>query len=186
MNETINAIMSRRSTRGFKTEQLKKDEINTIIDCGLNAPSAMNAQNWHFTVIQNKDLIDWMNMQIKEVLPAPARERMMARYNGSDDFSLFYNAPTVVIVSGLVDDKYSSMNCSFASENMCLAAESLNIGSCIIGLAALLFNTPKADEYIKELGIPNGYKPLYAVSFGYKDIDMTRPERVNGKVNFIV
>lgn len=185
MNETINTILSRRSCRGYKPEQLKQDEIDVIIECGLHAPSAKNTQAWHFTVVQNKELIDWMNTETVKLLPQQTKDRMTSRNGGNDNLSLFYKAPTLVLVSGDTRDRYMQMNCSFAAENMCVAAQSLNIGSCIIGLAALLFDTPKADEYIKELGIPEGYKPLYAVVFGYKDMEMNKPERLAGKVNVI-
>lgn len=185
MNETIQTILSRRCYRSFKPEQLKQEELDMIMECGLNAPSALNSQGWHFTVIQKQDVIRWMNSEIIKELPQSAKDRMTARNGGNEDFSVFYNAPTVVFVSGVAEDHYSPMNCSFATENMCLAAESLNIGSCIIGLAAFLFSTPKGEEYIKELGIPDGYKPLYAVVFGYKGMEMTKPERASGKVNVI-
>ncbi|MBF0442411.1 MAG: nitroreductase family protein [Oligoflexales bacterium] len=185
MNETIKTIYSRRSMRAFKPEQLKEEDVSTIIDCGLNAPSALNSQGWHFTVVQNKGLIEKMNTRIKEVLPTPARQRYLERHNGNENFSIFYAAPTIVVVSGLKDDAYTQINCALATENMCLAAESLGIGSCIIGMATLIFNSPDVDEYIKDLSIPQGYKPMYAVSFGYKNMQMTKPARIPNKVNYI-
>lgn len=185
MNETIKTILNRRSCRAYKDEQISNEELSFILDCGLSAPSAMNSQDWHFTVIQNKDLIDEMNMQIKKILPQPAKERMLSRNNGNENYSMFYFAPTVIIISGFNDDNYSQINCSLATQNMCLAAESLDIGSCVIGFAAMLFHSPKREEYIKKLNIPDNYKPLYAVCFGYKDMEMMKPERISGKVNFI-
>lgn len=185
MNQTIETILNRRSYRAYQSKQITSDELSAILDCGLNAPSAMNSQSWHFTVIQNKGVIDWMNTQIKELLPQPAKERMIARNDGKEDFSVFYNAPTVFIVSGLKDDNYSTINCGLATQNMCLAAESLGVGSCIIGFAAFLFNAPQSEQYIRELGISEEYKPLYAVCFGYKNMQAQRPDRVENKVNII-
>lgn len=186
MNETIKTILNRRSCRVYKPEQITKDELAAIIDCGLNAPSAMNAQNWYFTVVQNKDLIDWLDEHTKDALPRESKERLIARNGGDENYRVFYNAPTVIIVSGVKDDRYSLINCSLATQNMCLAAESLGVGSCIIGMAAALFNTPKSDEYIKELGVPDGYKPEYIICFGYKDMEAMKPERVADKVNYIL
>lgn len=185
MNETIRTILNRRSYRAYKPEQITKEELSAILDCGLSAPSAMNSQNWYFTVIQNKDLIDWMNEQVKPELPQASRERMIARNGGNEGYSVFYNAPTVIWVSGSKDDKYSAMNCSFAAQNMCIAAESLNIGTCIIGMATLMFDTPKGGDYMKELGISDGYKPMYAICFGYKGMDAVRPETIQNKVSYI-
>lgn len=185
MNETIKTILSRRSIRSFKPEQLKKEELDTIIECGLNAPSTVNSQSWHFTVIQNRDLLDRMNIKIKEVLPDDARERYLKRHNGDENFDMFYNAPTVIFVSNRKNSNGSIVNCSLATENMLIAAESLSIGSCIIGLAKLLFKTDNAEAYLKELAIPEDYEPLHAISFGYKNDVSDKPDRVPGKVNFI-
>ena len=186
MNETIKSILNRRSYRAYKPEQISKEELDAIINCGLNAPSAMNTQNWHFTVIQNKDLLARINADTISQLPKDAQERMTARNGGSKDFSLFYFAPTVVLVSGVADDRYSLLNGAYAAENMCVAAESMNIGSIIIGMAAMLFNSPKAEDYMRELRIPSGYKPDYAVCFGYKGMEAAPPEREKDRVTYFI
>ena len=68
MNEVLKAIKERRTTRKFKPEQIKEEELQSIIEADLYAPSGTNQQPWHFTVIQNKDLIDQMDFEAKEVL----------------------------------------------------------------------------------------------------------------------
>lgn len=185
MNETIRNIMERRSTRGFKLEQIKQSEIETIIECGLNAPSAMNTQNWHFTIVQNQHLIDWLNEQTKVNLPEAASERMLARFGGDENYSVFYGAPTIVLVSGEALDSYTDANCGLAAQNMCIAAQSIGIASCIIGLAQFAFSTDKAQQYMDELNIPSGYRFKYAIAFGYAAVDMQKPQRIAGKVNYI-
>jgi nitroreductase len=54
---------------------------------------------------------------------------------------------------------------SAAIQNMLIAAESLGIGSCWIGLARFYFMDPLN---CKRLKIPEGCEPKYAVIFGYK------------------
>jgi len=66
MNETLRVIRERRTTRRFKTEQIKEEELQAIIEAGLYAPSAHNQQSWNFTVIQNKELLDELNIETKE------------------------------------------------------------------------------------------------------------------------
>jgi nitroreductase len=63
----LQIIKSRRSTRSFLPEQIKEDELQAILEAGIYAPSATNQQPWHFTVIQNKDLIDWLSNGFKEL-----------------------------------------------------------------------------------------------------------------------
>lgn len=67
-NEIIKSIMNRRSTRKYKSEQITEDKLQVLLDCGIQAPSAVNAQPWHFTVVQSKDLIDHMSNKAKEAM----------------------------------------------------------------------------------------------------------------------
>ena len=55
MNEVLQNILTRRSVRGFKSEQIKDEELNLILQAGIYAPSGMNKQSWQFTVVQNKE-----------------------------------------------------------------------------------------------------------------------------------
>ena len=58
MNETIKFIKSRRSIRKYKEKQIEDSDVQTILDCAIHAPNAMNQQKWHFTVIQNKAMLN--------------------------------------------------------------------------------------------------------------------------------
>ena len=61
MNEVIKAILTRRSVRAFEDKQIKKEDLDAILKCASYAPSAMNAQNWHFTALQEASLIEKLN-----------------------------------------------------------------------------------------------------------------------------
>jgi nitroreductase len=184
-NETVKSIMERRSVRKYKQRQITDQELECILNCGFNAPSARNTQNWHFTVIQKPDLISWMNDKIKENIPPQAAVFYKEWQGGREDFSIFYDAPTLVLISGEADDTYTDSNCGYATQNMCLAAQSLGVASIVIGMAHFLFVTPEADAYAKEFGVPDGYRPLYVVCFGYADMLPELPERLEGRVNYI-
>lgn len=77
MNETLNTIMTRRSCRQYQNECIKEDELITILEAGIQAPSAMNQQLCEAFAIINKDLIDelakaimfLMNVEIKNLKP---------------------------------------------------------------------------------------------------------------------
>lgn len=185
MNETIQTILTRRSTRGFQSEQLSSETLETILNCGLYAPSAMNRQAWHFTVVQNEALLHKLSEAVKAVLPESVKARYLARHNGDENFSVFYGAPTVIFISGESEDSYTPLNLGLAAENLCLGARALGVASCIIGLAALLFQTPQADAWRQTLQIPEGYSSLCAISFGYAAQEMPTPERIPGKVTYI-
>jgi len=182
MNAVIENIKKRRSIRKYLPEQIKENQLNEIIEAGKYAPSAHNDQSWHFTVIQNKELIDFISAKAKESM-SNSEVEWISKMGKSEKLHIFYNAPTVIIVSGK-DEAFSSIvDCSAATENMILAAESLDIGSCWNGLVKYFF---QYKDEMSKLNIPEGYTPFYAVSFGYKQDTPTKVlERKNNVVNYI-
>ena len=166
MNPVIEAIKARRSVRSFATEQVKEPELAAVIEAGCFAPSAMNGQPWHFTAVQNNAVLDRLSAQVREVLAGLDNPKIKERLN-DPNWHAFYGAPTVVIVSGRQDALFHVTDCAAATQNMLLAAHSLGLGSCWIGIVARLFDGPQAAALAREFGIPDGYRPLYGVALGY-------------------
>jgi nitroreductase len=184
MNEVVNAIRNRRSVRLYKEEQITEGELQIILDAGLWAPSGHNNQPWHITVIQDEKLINYMSdISTQDMIQSPLQWVVRMGESGR---KIFYNAPTVLIVSGRKEDEdllNSVADCSAAIQNILLAAESLDIGSCWIGLAWFFFSH---EEEVQKLQLPEGYKPLYAVCLGYKArMNGRGPERKSGTVSYI-
>ena len=185
MNETINSIKNRRSTRVFLSGQIKEEELKVIIDAGLSAPSAHNQQSWHFTVVQNKEILDRLSNAAKEVGKS-VDDAFIRQLANNEKFHAFYNAPTVVIVSGDKNGFMSEVNCAVATENMLIAAESLEIGSCWVGYVSYLLTSEKGDIYKKELRIPDTHQPYFAVALGYKKSERgNAPARKENTVSYI-
>ncbi len=181
-NNVLDVIKSRRSIRKYLPEPLKQKELDAILEAGLYAPSAHNDQSWHFTVVRDPELLERMSALSKERMAKDSTD--WVREMGSNPkFHLFYRAPAVVVVSMRKDAISPLVDCSAAIENMLIAAESLDIGSCWIGLARYYFSI---KEELPRLGIPEGYEPCYAVALGYKG---QRPSRAlprrKGTVNYI-
>jgi nitroreductase len=185
MNETLQVIRNRRSIRAFKVEQIKDEELKEIVEAAIYAPSATNKQPWHFTVIQNKELLNWLNSSFKD-LAKKSDNDYIKRVGVNVNFHVFYNAPTVILVSGDENNHYAAVDCAAAVENMLIAAEAQGIGSCWVGFIAYLLNSEKGKEYCKELGIPEGYKQIHAAAIGYKKANRTTaPARKANSVNYI-
>jgi len=165
-NEVVKSIINRRSTRKYKAEQISEEELQVLLECGIQAPSAVNAQPWHFTVVQNKEMINNMSNKAKEVMLQSDNDDVVKF--GKSDVNIFYNAPTVIVVSGKKDVSSSLVDCSAAIQNMLIAAQSIGLGTVWVGLVRFFF-TLNTD--IQKLGLPDGYEPFYAVAVGYKEND---------------
>jgi len=185
MNEVIQNILNRRSVRVYSEDQIKQEDLDLILQSGLYSPSACNNQPWHFSVIQNKEILETLNTETKKEL-LHCGEEYFEKFAQNDIFNIFYNAPTVIVVSGEKASLVPQTDCAAASENMILAAESLNIGTCWVGLITYLFRSKECQKYMEMLNIPEGYEPYYAINLGYKKIANPKPQpRRENTVNYI-
>ena len=198
MNEVLETIKNRRSIRKYLPKQIKNENLDIILESAIYAPSGGNNQPWHFTVVQNREFIDFMNEESKKLMvkdkelmdllnaeskKLPDFEERITTLGKSENFNIFYDAPTVIVVSGKKETVSSFADCCAAIQNMLIAAESLDIGSCWVGLARFFFEDP---ENIEKLNLPPNYEPYYAVCLGYKDSSNNKaPKRNKNVVNYI-
>ncbi len=172
MNEILKTIKNRRSIRNYKAEQISDSELQEILDAALYAPNAINQQKWHFTVIQSKDILNRMEDTIKENIMNFGHELgygFLVKRASTPNYHAFYNAPTVIFISGDEKALAIEIDCGLAAQNITLAAESLNIGSCVIRSSIFLFQSKQGNEFKQELRIPTGYTHICAIALGYKN-----------------
>lgn len=183
-NEVLETIKKRRSVRKFLQEKIKQEELDAIIEAGVYAATGHNAQPWHFTVIENKELINSMSEKTKEAMKMSHVE-WLQKMGSKERLHILGDAPMAIVVSGRQENAYSPLvDCANAIQNMIVAAESLNIGTCYIGLTEFFF---KDEKNLEALNIPAGYVPYYTISIGYKDPEYTwkAPKRNLDVVNYV-
>ncbi|MBQ8831290.1 MAG: nitroreductase [Oscillospiraceae bacterium] len=155
-NDVINAIMERRSVRGYTSEPLTEDELYTLLQCGLWAPSGRNDQTTMFSVVQDDELM----------------QRLHNEALGDAPFKCFYyGAPCVIFLFDKAGNKWSVANASLAIENMHIAAHSLGLASIILGCIKDYMLSEKGEEWKKILGIPEDYDFVLALAVGHPTDD---------------
>ncbi len=174
----IENIMSRRSIRKYKDEPVSREKMETIVNCGINAPNGSNRQEWEIRVVDNPEFINGCTEAWKKTLDADRLTKMV-----DENFkNMFRNAPTVVFIGC---PKGSELNCGLLGENMILSAWSMGIGSCCLGGVIQFFRTEAGAEYLNKLEFSEGYDLLYAIAFGYPDETPDAKPRDITKVKFI-
>jgi nitroreductase len=187
MNETLKTIFRRRSIRSYTGEQVSVDALKLILDAGRQAPSAMNEQPWHFTVIRRKSLLERLEEICKEVFLNSSNEalRQVARREG---FSVFYGAPMLIVISSKATAIAPQYDCTLAMENMMLAAASLDVGSCWMHSLMMLYDSDEGRQVATVAGLvfPEGETPFAAAVFGYHALAVPEaPHRKQENVTFI-
>lgn len=167
-NAVLQAIADRRSIRAYQPEQITDEQLSAIMKAAVQAPSARNSQPWHFSVVQDKALIERINESFRAEFLKNAGSSPMGSGIADPNYSVFYHAPTVIFVSTNLDPNrmYARHDCGLAVENIALAAHSLGLGTVILGMPREAFAGPDGDEYRRILQFPEGYDFMVAVSVG--------------------
>jgi len=183
MTETLKNIYERYTCRDFKETPITDQNIEYLVKAALSSPSAKNIQPWHVIIVTDRVLIDELDVEGMSILGAAedksTYERMMSRGG-----TLFYNAPCLALI--LSDgSKWGTLDCGILCQNMVIAAESLGLGTCIVGMAGVPINGPKAKEYQKRLGFPEGYTFEIGVLVGEIISGKEPHEHERGKISYI-
>ena len=176
-NQVVETIMTRRSVRQYKPQAVEREKMQTIVECGINAPNAMNKQPWEVRVVANADYINGVTELYKKANPKAAEDPAFK--------NMFRNAPTVVFIGHDTESESSPFDCGLLAENMMISAWSMGIGSCCLGSPARFMKTPEAAEYLQKLGFSEGYELLYCIGFGYPDEAPAAKPREAAKVKFV-
>lgn len=194
MNDFIQTIKNRRSIRKFKSEQISDEELNIILEAGQYAPCSGSRQSPLFVVCQkdelNKEIGKLNGEEMKKImdkrppLKPGSKEQPKTGSVPVQDFS--YGAPTLVTIFAPKNWHNFTLDAAVAAQNMCLAATSLNIGSCIIARASETFASIRGQEIQRSWGISEDYEAKLIVLLGYVDGDMPKAApRHEGRVKII-
>jgi len=183
-NATLTTISVRRSHRAYTEEPVSREHIDLLIKACLEAPSAINKQPWHISVVQNQELLDDINAEIRAQVMARAESERSPRF-ADNSFHVFYHAPLVFFLSADPAWRYSALDSGIAVQNIALAAESLGLGSVILGMPRDAFSGARAAEFEKKLGFLPGEKFMIAIAVGHPADDKPAHPIHDGHITFV-
>ncbi len=190
---TEKVMLARRSVRNYKKKQVPEPLVRRILECGRFAPSAGNCQPWRFVVVRDVNMIAEMEADINKALTivsnlidienhprrkAQTRLLQLLRPNAfhpipmamsaamsEGEFKALFEAPTVIL---LFKDKRGIANpdldLGICGQNMIIAAHSMGLGTCWLGVVTALQYFPKwrklfniRHPWVLDVGICMGY-----------------------------
>ncbi len=167
MNEFINLICSRRSTKNYKSQMPSAEDIKTVATAGTYAATGRGLQSPIILAVTNKTLRDRLSKINAAVMGAQGDP--------------FYGAPCVLVV--LADKAVNThvYDGSLVMGNMMLAATALGLGSCWIHRAKETFEGEEGKQILKELGICGDYEGIGNLVLGYANAAPTpsKPRKEN-------
>jgi len=169
--DTMSAIYRRRAIRSYSAEKIDKAAIERLLDAAVHAPTAVHREPWAFVVIQNKECLRRYSDRAKSLLLAQqeaksffgeAEPKALAALS-DPNFNIFYDAGTLVVIGCKARGPFVEADCWLAAENLMLAATAEGFGTCCIGFAVGVLNTP---EVKRELGIPEAGAAVAPIIIG--------------------
>ncbi|MBP2653609.1 MAG: Nitroreductase [Firmicutes bacterium] len=156
MNDVINAMVTRRSTRKYKPDMVSPEIIEQIVKAGTYAATGMGRQSPIIIAVTNQEIRNRLSEVNAEIMGAV----------GSDPF---YGAPVVLIVLADKNCPTRVYDGSLVMGNIMLAAHSLGLGGCWIHRAKETFERDEGKEILKQLGIKGDYEGIGHCVIGYSD-----------------
>ena len=177
----IDAIMARRSIRQYKNTPVPRELLQKIAECGVNAPNAMNKQEWEVRIVDDENYLNEVTELMKVDMPFFVKSDEPGFRNG------FRNATAIIAVACPDDESgMTLLNVGLMGENMCLAAQELGLGTCVMGGPSAFLNTnEKAKPYLDKLGFSEGYKLRYVLGVGYPNETPDAKPRDLSKIKFV-
>lgn len=179
MNNLMRKVLSRRSVYNFSANLPKDEDLMAVLEEGKLLSNAEVNQVWHFTAVQNRDIIKKMHeLSYRIIENSDEKVNVKSMRSGAD---LMLNMPMLLVISGC-DVKYAEDAADTLFGSMMLAAEKHGLSSCWLSDASELVSG-NGEELRAMLKIPEDYRPLCLGAFGYKQV---RTEAKLTKVDSII
>ncbi len=178
-NDVIETIMSRRSIRKYLNKPVEHEKLATVAKCGINAPNAMNQQQWAVRVVEDQNFIKETTEIFKKAMPEMVKRDANFK-------NMYRNAPNIIVVATPKGDSWGLLNAGLLGENMMIAAKALGLGTCCLGSPARFLQDNEACKpYVAKLNLPKDYEICYVLAIGYPDEAPEAKQRDESKIEYI-
>ncbi|MBQ8087251.1 MAG: nitroreductase [Clostridia bacterium] len=158
--DAMEAILTRRSTRRMKPDLPPREMIERVIEAGRTAPSGSNSQTTHMIVITNQKVLNELAMIVQAAFAAmevgpdayvSLRNSVGAAKRGG--YVFHYGAPVLIVTANRKGYGNAMADSACALENMMIAANALDLGSCWINQLHWLDDDVNVRGYLEQFGL---------------------------------
>lgn len=176
-NAVIEAIMARRSIRQYHATPVGRDTLMQIMTCGINAANGQNKQSWEVRIVDNPATMT----QIQDLMAAGNAKLDPAMVKGC-----MRGAPVMVFIARDLNYDFSAYDCGLLAGNILLSAQSMGVGSIVLGSPVRFINDAEnSAEILHILDYSENYELCLCVGLGYAaEAPDAKPRDIN-KVQFV-
>jgi len=190
--DALEAIFTRRSTRKFSSKMPEKELIEKVIDAGRFAPSGSNSQNTHFIVFTDKTILttladlvrsEFSKMEATEETYISLRNAINA--SKTSNYVFHYGAPVFIVVANKKNYGNAMADSACALENMMIAANALDLGSCWINQLHWLDENKVIRNFLHRYGLNDEETVTGALILGYAESGLPNRTALERKGNTV-
>ena len=190
--DAIVAILTRRSTRRFDNKIPNKELIQKVVNAGRYAPSGANSQTSHFIVITNKEVLkeiaelvqgEFAKMEISEDMYVSLKGSINASKKG--DYVFHYNAPVLIVIANKKGYGNAIADSSCALENMMIAANAFDLGSCWINQLHWLDDNERIRTFLEGYGLKKDETITGGLALGVSENGLPNRKPLDRKGNVV-
>ena len=190
--DAIVAILTRRSTRRFDNKIPDKELIQKVVNAGRYAPSGANSQTSHFIVITNKEVLkeiaelvqgEFAKMEISEDMYVSLKGSINASTKG--DYVFHYNAPVLIVIANKKGYGNAIADSSCALENMMIAANAFDLGSCWINQLHWLDDNERIRAFLEGYGLKKDETITGGLALGFSENGLPNRKPLDRKGNVV-
>ena len=122
-------LLKRQSDRKYSSKKVEEEKILSCLEAGRLSPSACNSQPWSFVVIDQEPVLQ----QAQKRIATMGMNRFVKQVPVLIAIVLEKPNFTASIGSVIKDKEYPLLDIGIATNNICMQATELGLGSCILG-----------------------------------------------------
>ena len=168
MNEVMQCILRRRSTKSYTDQQVPDKLLDQVLQAAIYAPTGRNNQNVICVAVRDQETRDQLS-------------RMNAEVMGTDS-DPFYGAPCVIVVLTDPNGNTPVEDGSVVLGHMLVAAESLGLGACWVHRARQMFEADEGKALLKKWGLPETMIGIGNCILGYPAQEPVAKPRKEGRI----
>ena len=187
--EALEAVFTRRSTRKLKPDVPKRELLELVIKAGRAAPSGSNSQSTHFLVITRQEILDQLALLVQSEFAGMEYDdhtyvslRNSIRLSKQGNYCFHYHAPVLILTANQKGYGNAMADSACALENMMIAANALDLGSCWINQLHWLTDRQAVREYLEPLGLEPSETITGGLILGYPEngAPIRTPRKITG------
>ena len=162
-NLVLRTIRERRCNFRFEPTPIDDEQLKLVLEAGRWAPSWANTQPWRFIVIDDKETKETLCGKVSTILNLSIKEAPIC---------------IAVCVDTKKDPGHFVEDGAAATQNMALAAHSLGLGTCWIGVFSIRDERRSAEREIKKiLNVPDQWRVISILPLGIPKLKVTKSRK---------